>query len=164
MALSTRCSMRRAIIALAIGVLLTTFFAWSPGWAKGKLDISAKFTSGQVELHVATYTGDDGKKVGLLGIASPQRVSFAFNLGEWAALINLATKAIKTQSASRTVVGSMTEVGTTDTSHLTVSAGPGVRFVISDPKRGTNTYTLQKADAARFEKALGDVKAYLSGN
>jgi hypothetical protein len=50
-------------------------------------------------------------------------------------LIELWTKAVKAQSGSWKVVGSMAETETSDVSHLTVSAGSGVKFVISSPKK-----------------------------
>ena len=99
----------------------------------------------------------------MLGIATPSRSSFSFGLKEWLSLIDLWTKAVKAQSRSWKVVGSMVEMETSDVSHLlTVSAGPGVKFAISSPKKGTATYVLSKEDMAGFEKALHQVKDFLS--
>ena len=56
----------------------------------------------------------------------------------------------------------MTETETSDVSHLTLSAGRGVKFVISSSKKGTVTYALSKDDIAGFEKALDRVKDFLS--
>jgi hypothetical protein len=77
-------------------------------------------------------------------------------------LVELWTKAVKAQSGSWKVVGSMAETETSDVSHLTVSAGPEVKFVISSPRKGTVTYLLPKDDMAGFEKALYQVKDFLS--
>jgi len=56
----------------------------------------------------------------------------------------------------------MTETETSDVSHLTVSAGRGIKFVISSSKRGTATYVLSRDDIAGFEDALYRVKDFLS--
>jgi hypothetical protein len=131
------------------------------GRPPGPPKASDKFIVGQSELDVATYT-DEGNKIALLGIAGTKRISMAFSKQEWVPLINLWTKAKNTQSAAWTVIGTMKETGTEDPSRLTMSAGPGVRFAISTPKKGTMIYTLPTADAARFERALLGVKDYLS--
>jgi hypothetical protein len=65
-----------------------------------------------------------------VSIANPSRSSCSFRLEEWLLLIELWTKVVKTQSGSWKLVGSMAETETSDVSHLTVSAGPGVKFVV----------------------------------
>jgi hypothetical protein len=59
-------------------------------------------------------------------------------------------------------IGTMMEIRTKDVSVLNVSAGPGVRFVITSPEKGAVTYHLAAGDMARFEKALYAVRDYLS--
>jgi hypothetical protein len=134
--------------------------------AEGKLAIVEKFADGNTELVVAHYTdpaAPAGKgRVGLLAIATPARNSFAFNLAEWKSLITLSDRAIETRSRDWTVVGTMTETGTSDVSHLTVSAGPGVNFVVTSPKGGAVAHVLPEAEFSRFQKALRDVQDYLS--
>jgi hypothetical protein len=76
-------------------------------------------------------------------------------------LIELWTKAVKAQSDSWKVVGSMTETETSDGSHLTISAGPGVKFVITSFQKGTVIFVLSRDDMARFESALYRVKEFL---
>ena len=58
--------------------------------------------------------------------------------------------------------GSMTETETSDVSHLTISAGPGVKFVISSSQKGIVTFVLSKDDIGGFEKALYQVKEFFS--
>jgi hypothetical protein len=137
-----------------------------------QLDIVGKFQNADLELDVATVFDSEVEasrsKVALLGIVAPSRRStpsrntFSFRLEEWLSLIALWTKAVKVQSDSWKVVGSMTEMETSDVSHLTVSAGRGVKFVISSSKKGTATYVLSRDDIAGFEKALYRVKDFLS--
>jgi len=139
-----------------------------------QLDIVVKFQNADLEFDVATVFDSEVEasrsKVALLGIvtpsrrgmATPSRNSFSFRLEEWLSLIALWTKAVKAQSDSWKVVGSMTETETSDVSHLTVSAGRGVKFVISSSKKGTVTYVLSRDDIAGFEKALYRVKDFLS--
>jgi len=89
-------------------------------------------------------------------------VSFVFGLNEWVSLFDLWTTAVKAQSDSWTVIGSLTEMGTADVSLLTVSAGPGVRFAVTSVKGVSITYVLATADIARFKKALFQVRDFLS--
>ena len=150
------------IIVLTVGL---SFFTW-PLQAGVQLDIVAKFQNADLELDVVTLIDAEVEasrsKVALLGIANPSRSSFSFRLKEWLLLIELWTNAVKAQSESWKVVGSMEETETSDVSHLTVSAGPGVKIVISSPRKGTVTYVLPKDDMAGFEKALYQVKDFLS--
>jgi hypothetical protein len=131
-----------------------------------QLDIVAKFHNADLEFDVVTVIDSEAEaprnKAALLGIATPSRSSFSFRLKEWLSLIDLWTKAVRPQSDSWKVVGSMVETETSDVSHLTVSSGPGIKFVISSPKKGSVTYVLSKEDMARFAKALLQVKEFLS--
>ena len=160
--------MSRPIRTLVYGLVIVlglSLFTWSLH-AGVQLDIVAKFQNADLEFDVVTVIDSEVEpsrnKVALLGIATPSRSSFSFRLKEWLSLIDLWTKAVKAQSGSWKVVGSMVETETSDVSHLTVSAGPGVKFVIGSPKKGTVTYILSKEDIAGFEKALHQVKDFLS--
>ena len=86
----------------------------------------------------------------------------AWKLDEWLSMIDLWNKSIVVQSANWKVIGTMTEKETTDVSQLTVSAGPGVSFMITSPKSGTVSYALDRKDAARFDKAILQVRDYLA--
>ena len=117
------------ILAASLALLI------SPLLAAGKLDVVTKFQQPNLELDVATYTEPENKpsKIGLLGLAAGTvRNSFAFNAQEWPNLIAAVAKAVKAQSMGNnwTVVAELTEVGTTDVSHLVISAGPGIRFAL----------------------------------
>ena len=145
-------------------------FSFIPGStsprAEGKLAVVERFADRNTVLAVAHYTvagAPTGKgKVGLLTIATPDANSFAFNLTEWKSLIELSGRAIKVQSRDWTVIGTMTETGTSDVSHRTVSAGPGVNFVITSSKGGTVAHVLPEAEFSRFQNALREVQDYLS--
>jgi hypothetical protein len=145
---------------------LSLVLATSPLWAEGKLAVIEKFASANTELMVAHFNDPGAPKgkgrVGLLAIATPSRNAFAFNQPEWDKLIELYNKAAKIDSPAWTVVGTMTETGTSDVSHLTVSAGPGMNFVITSRKDGTVAHTLPRADFSRLQKALREVKDFLS--
>src|SRR5262249_46484086 len=134
--------------ALVIGATL----AIQSAHAEGKLNTIEQFKTGSSELMVATFTDQEkGKttKVGLLGTASPHRNSFALKLDDWLAMIDLWNKSIVVQSSTWKVTGTMTETDTSDVSQLTVSAGPGVSFMITSPKSGSVTYALDRKDAGR---------------
>jgi hypothetical protein len=156
---------RKLVYGGLVIVLGLSLYNW-PLQAGVQLDIVARFHNADLEFDVVTVIDSEVEaprnKVALLGIATPSRSSFSFRLKEWLSLIDLWTKVVKAQSGSWKVVGSMVETGTSDVSHLTVSAGPGVKFVISSPKKGTVTYILSTEDMADFEKALLQVKEFLS--
>jgi hypothetical protein len=150
------------IIALMAGILVLAI----PLQARIQLDIVAKFWDGDVELDVVTVLDSDVEpsrgKAALLGITKPSRSSFSFRLEEWLLLIELWSKAVKAQSASWKVIGSMTETETLRASDLTISAGPGAKFVIRSSQKGTATFVLSRGDMAGFERALHRVKEFLS--
>ena len=147
-------------------VLAVDFSVFSPLQARVQLDIVAKFRNAELELDLVTVFDSEvdasKSKVALLGIATPVRSSFSFRRAEWLSLIELWTKAVKAQSDSWKVVGSMTETETSDVSHLTISAGPGVKFVIRSFQKGTVIFVLSRDDMARFESSLYRVKEFLA--
>ena len=155
---TTRCGL---LIVLAVG-----FSSFSPVQARVQLDIVAKFRNAELELDLVTVFDSEvdasKSKVALLGIATPVRSSFSFRRAEWLSLIELWTKAVKAQSDSWKVVGSMTETETSDVSHLTISAGPGVKFVITSFQNGTVIFVLSRDDMARFESAVYRVKEFFA--
>ncbi len=158
--------MPRLLSKSAALLIASLAFMASPVRAEGKLEIVEKFAKGNTELSVAHFTDPSleksKSKVGLIGIASPSRNSFAFDQAEWAKLIELCDKAIRTKSTGWTQIGSMTETGTEDVSQLTVSGGPGISFVISSPKAGTVSYVIATGDVPRLKKGLVQVRDYLA--
>ena len=156
----------RTPIYVLIIVVTVGFSILASLQARIQLDIVAKFRNADLELDVVTIVDSEVEasksKVALLGIATPLRSSFSFRLVEWLLLIDLWSKAVKAQSDSWRVIGSMTETETSDVSHLTISAGPGVKFVISSSQKGIVTFILSKDDVGGFEKALYQVKEFFS--
>jgi hypothetical protein len=153
---SRRPSSCLVIVAASLAMLV------SPLVAKGTLDVVAKFQA-IYELKVATYLDGTGR-VGLLGMkGEAENISYAFNSAEWAKLTGLVAKAARAQSTGGnwTVIGTMSETGTDDVSHLVVSAGPGIRFVLSSPKKAAHTCVLAAGDIPRFQQALAQVKGFL---
>jgi hypothetical protein len=95
-----------------------------------------------------------------------QSNAVALGAADWKSLVDLVHKAAAaaataTASAAWTEAGSIKDVSK-DVATLTVSSGPGVRFVISSAKGGTVTHILPKSDIARLEKALAQVSDALS--
>jgi hypothetical protein len=155
-------TVRTLVIVLAALILILS----EPLQARVQLDIVAKFWNGDVELDVVTVVDSDVEpsksKVALLGITKPLRSSFSFRLAEWLLLIDLWSKAVKAQSNSWRFIGSMAETETVHASHLTMSAGPGVKLAISSSKKGTATFVFSRDDMAGFERALYRVKEFFS--
>jgi hypothetical protein len=158
------------VAGLIVGLMLLGVpgRAQAPGQAQapGRLEIVATFTAGSAELSVAHYTEPAGPastgRVGLIGIAAPNRNSFAFSPAEWARLIDLCDKAAAVASTGWTEVGALRELGTADPSRLTVRAGPGVKFEISSPKAGMVSHVVAKAELPRLRKAFDQVRDYLA--
>jgi hypothetical protein len=136
----------------------------SPMQAGVQLDIVAKFRNVGVELDIVIVVDSEVEasksKVALLGIATPLRSSFSFRREEWLLLIELWSKAVKSQSDSWKTIGSMIETETSHASVLTISAGPGIKFVINAPGKGLFTYVLSKDELARFAGTLYRVKEF----
>ena len=151
-----------------IMVLTVSFSALTfPLHARVQLDIVAKFRNLGIELDVVTVVDSEVEasksKVALLGIATPLRSSFSFRREEWLLLIDLWSKAVKMQSDSWKIIGSMKETETSDdNSLLTISAGPGIKFVINSSRKGVVTYVLSKDELARFAGTLYRVKEFFS--
>ena len=149
-------------------MVLTVSFSvlTAPLQARVQLDIVAKFRNAGMELDVVTVVDWEVEaaksKVALLGIATPSRSSISFRREDWLLLIDLWSKAVKAQSDSWKIIGSMKETETSDASLLTISAGPGIKFVIDSPRKGLVTYVLSKDDLARFAGALYRVKEFFS--
>jgi hypothetical protein len=124
------------------------------------LEYAQKFVTGNTEFGIVTYTNPTtDEKIGLLGIASSTRISMAFKRSEWSKLISLCNKAININATTWVVVGTMSEPNNADVAQLTISAGPGVTFTITTPKRGTNSYVVQKKDYPLLQSALLKVEA-----
>jgi hypothetical protein len=149
------------IMILTVSLSALTF----PLQARVQLDLVAKFQNVDIELYVVTVVDSEVEaesKVALLGIATPLRSSFSFKREEWLLLIDLWSKAVKLQSDSWKIIGSMKETETSDPSLLTISAGPGIKFAINSPRKVLVTYVLSKDDLARFAGTLYRVKEYFS--
>ena len=147
------------VIIVLVSLSALTF----PLQAQVQLELIAKFQNLEIELDVVTVVDSEAEasgRVALLGIATPLRSSFSFKREEWLLLIALWSKAVKAQSDSWKIIGSMKETETSDPSLLTISAGPGIKLVINSPRKGLVTYVLSKDDLARFAGTLYRVKEF----
>jgi hypothetical protein len=154
---------RRALLGAALTLGLAASSIVRPASA-GSLNVIASFTANPSRLDIATFADPNQKPstVGLLSISQSNAV--ALGAANWKSLIDLVHKAAAgtaTASAAWTEAGSIKDVSK-DVATLTVSSGPGLRFVISSAKGGTVTYILPKSDIARLEKALAQVSDILS--
>ena len=148
--------LRRALLGALVTAGLAASLIDRPALA-GSLDVVASFTAKASQLDVATYSDPNQRPstVGLLGISHSN--SIAFGAEQWKSLIELVHKAAAAPApAAWTEIGSMKDVSK-DVATLTVSSGPGLRFVISSAKGGSVTHLLPKTDIARLEKALQQV-------
>jgi hypothetical protein len=154
---------RRTLLGAALPLGLAASSVPGPASA-GSLNVIASFTAKTSRLDVATFADPNQKPstVGLLSISQSNAV--ALGAADWKSLVDLTHKAAAataTASAPWTVVGSVKDASK-DVATLTISSGPGLRFVISSAKGGTVTHILPKSDIARLEKALAQVSDTLS--
>jgi hypothetical protein len=152
-----------------LAAALAVAFAWPAlPLAKGQIEVVAKFQHTSLELDIATYTDPEfeapGNKVGVIGFASGQvRNSFSMRGEDWGQLVDLWAKATRMQSRKNwRNVGTLTERGTAEVSRLTLTAGQGVRLVITSPKGATMAFLVGRNDMARFEAAIAQVKDILA--
>lgn len=155
-------------ILLALAALAVAFLP-SAAAAEGQLRCDDKFVSAAGEMDLCTFTNPraDGTEIRilLLGIDSNRRrISITFDKTQTADFVRLWRQARDKQSGSWQRVGDYNETGTDDNSHLILSAGPGVRFVIESPKLGANTLDLSPAELARFTSALERAVSYVAGS
>jgi len=160
------CTVPHFVYGLIIVLVLSSLILASPLQARIQLDIVAKFRNVGIELDIVTLIDWEVEaaksKVALLAIATPPRSSFSFRGEDWSLLIDLWSKAVKAQSESWNVIGTMKERETSDVSILTISAGPGIKIVIDSPRKGPVSYVLSKDDLARFAGTLYRGKEFLS--
>ena len=103
------------VIIVLVSLSALTF----PLQAQVQLELIAKFQNLEIELDVVTVVDSEAEasgRVALLGIATPLRSSFSFKREEWLLLIALWSKAVKAQSDSWKIIGSMKEMETSDPS------------------------------------------------
>ena len=161
--------MRRRFLSAAIVMLLscaTAFAQQTTGNVTGRvLDPQGAAIPGATVTAKSTATGftrtETSDAEGVYRLASLPVGDYDVT-AELQGFTTVANKAIVVQSANWKVIGTMTEQETTDVSQLTISAGPGVSFMISSPKSGTVSYALDRKDAGRFDKAVLQVRDYLA--
>jgi hypothetical protein len=152
-------SLIKRLAAFAIFLALCA----TPALADGKLNILGKFVNADTELDVATYEASDGSRVALLGVRNGQRRnSIAFSPNEMPALFALWRQASSVRAGEWRYIGDFVETGTSDTSHLKISAGPGVRFIVESPAKGAFTVELATSDYPAFSAALDSTNAFVT--
>lgn len=151
---------------LKLAAPIAVSLALLAGQAHAGMNVVGKFKSQDSEVDVAVYSATDSKgleqRLGLLGVAiASKRNTIAFAPAEWISLITLWRQAKAAQGPVWRNIGGFTETGTSDAPHLTVSAGPGVRFSIESPARGAISADLSNADISRFDAALTQATQFL---
>jgi hypothetical protein len=154
--------MTYAWLRLASAAFCATLLCFqAPAHAEGPLNTVAKFPGTDTQLEVQTYEQND-KKAGLIEmVAGSDHASFLFDAQLGEQVLELWNKAKAMQAGSWSPVGSLTETRAKDASTITVSAGFGVRLILSDPKLGSFTHVVARDDMAAFEAALQKVRSFL---
>lgn len=153
--------MIHAWLRLASAALCAAFLFFQPALAEGPLTTVAKFPGGDTQLEIQAYEQND-KKAGVIDMAAgADHASFLFDAQLAEQVIELWNKAKAMQAGSWSPVGSLTENRAKDAATITVSAGFGVRLILSDPKLGSFTHVVSRDDMAAFEAALQKVRSFL---
>lgn len=157
--------MRRILITLAC--FATAFSACSaPASAEGKAEQIGAFANADTEIDIYTYADVDDKgtevRVAAIKVQNGQGNNVAaFDADDWPDFVSLIHKAEASQSSNWQPIGEFVETGTTDVSHVRVSAGPGIRLVVESPAGGAFTAELPASRFVEFEAALSRISDFL---
>lgn len=152
-----RIGLRLAGAAFCAAILFTQ----TPAGAAGPLNTLATFPGGDSQLEVQTYAQNDTKAGVIEMTTGSARASFLLNAELAEQMLDLWSKAKTMQAGSWSPVGTLTETRPKDASTMSVSAGFGVRLILSDLKAGSLTHVVGRDDMAAFEDALEKVNDFL---
>lgn len=125
------------------------------------LEIQKVFFNGGSKVQVAKYT-ENGEVVVVLNLRTPQSVSFSCHRPLLHKIIDLWEEGLKVKSAKWEYVGALTEVGTTNPSHLVFYGGKGMQLALVDPSVGAVAFTFLDSDKDAFVAALRAVEPQIS--
>ena len=152
--------MIHAWLKLAAAALCAAVLLSNPARAEGPLTVLASFPGTDTQLEVQTFE-QNGKKAGVIDVsAGPVHATFLLDDKVSEEMLDIWTKAKSRQAGSWSSVGTITE-GRPNPVSIAVSAGFGVRLILSDPKLGSFTHVVARDDMAAFEAALLKVRLFL---
>jgi hypothetical protein len=141
-------------------------FAAAPAKAEGALTSVAHFFNGQSKLDLDVYV-EDGKRVGLVSVVQSgddKWLSLAYDSDAADQVTNLWTQARAGLGGSGwREVGSYSEVGTKDVTHMMLSTGPTVRVILSSAEKGGRTFDVAPGDTAEMDRDLQRMRTFLAG-
>ena len=153
--------MIHAWLRLASAALCAAFLCFQPARADGPLTTLATFPGTDTQLEVQTFE-QNNKKVGLIEMAAgPDHASFIIDAALSEQVLDIWNKAKSKQAGSWSPVGTITENRASNAASIAVSAGFGVRLILSDPKQGSFTHVIARDDMAAFEAALQKIASFL---
>ncbi|MCX7356404.1 MAG: hypothetical protein NTY59_16620 [Alphaproteobacteria bacterium] len=149
----------RRLASAALFAVLLCFHA--PAHADGPLTTVGTFPGTDTQLEIQTFE-QNNKKVGLIDLsAGPDHASFIIDAALSEQVLDIWSKAKSNQAGSWSPVGTITENRASNATSIAVSAGFGVRLILSDPKQGSFTHVVAREDMTAFEAALQKVAAFL---
>lgn len=152
--------MIHAWLRLASAALCAAFLFFSPAQADGPLTTVASFTGGDTQLDIQTFD-QNSKKAGVIEVsAGPAHATFLMDAQVSEEMLDIWKKARARQAGSWSSVGTVSE-NRSNPVVIAVSAGFGVRLILSDPKLGSFTHVVSRDDMAAFEAALIKVQLFL---
>jgi hypothetical protein len=145
----------------ASAALFAAFLCSQPAHADGPLTTLATFPGTDTQLEIQTFE-QSNKKVGLIELsAGPDHASFIIDAALSEQVLEIWNKAKSKQAGSWSPVGTITENRASNAASIAVSAGFGVRLILSDPKQGSFTHVIARDDMTAFEAALQKVASFL---
>jgi hypothetical protein len=130
----------------------------------GKLEPIAEFGTPDASLVLAvTQAPVMHTKMGMLTIQQGEASNLmVVDRDDWPSLTDLWSKTKSSMTGQWHTVGEIREHGMPDTTHLTVSAGPGVRFSFWSEHGASVTFEMPASDVPRFDASLRQVGASFS--
>ena len=140
---------RRALLGTLVALAIAA--SWTAGTAAAGLNVVASFTAKSPSSTSQPFRREpeaiDGR---LLSISNSNAI--ALGAADWKSLIDLVHKAAAaTARAAWTVVGSIKDVSK-DVATLTVSSGPGLRFVITSARGGTSPISCPRRTSRAWKR------------
>lgn len=153
--------MTHAWLRLAAAALCAAVLFSNPTRADGPLTVLVNFPGTDTQLEIQTFE-QNNKKVGVIDMsAGPVHASFLMDDAVSEEMLDIWMKAKSRQAGSWSLVGTIAENKSKDPVSIAVSAGFGVRLILSDPKQGSFTHVVSRDDMAAFEAALLKVRLFL---
>jgi hypothetical protein len=146
-----------ALVAISLGCLAILMIPRDRD--DGKVESIGRFDGAQGQLVLSVASAPlTSEPFGVVQITAHGAIAaLVLEPREWDEFVAITSKAEGAQSPNWRVIGEIHDTGPGEITHLTVSAGPGMRFVANSPHGPNISYDLSRADIPRFSGTIGSV-------